>query len=75
MRIECLLPLFLIFINTCESCFKYIHDKELKFQQKKEKNGPYAPIDLKCSEYLNNPNNILCFEEEGKLYFLYFYLL
>ncbi len=56
----------------CESCFKCIHDKELKSQHKKEEIDPYVPIDLKCLEHPNNPNNLFCLEEKDKLFFYIF---
>ena len=50
----------------CDSCFKIIHDKKLKSQHKKIAIDPYVPIDLKCTEHPNTPNNLFCIEEKGK---------
>ena len=50
----------------CDSCFKIIHDKQLKSQHKKVVIDPYVPIDLKCPEHPNTPNNLFCIEEKGK---------
>ena len=50
----------------CDSCFKMIHEKQLKLQHKKEKIDPYVPIDLKCPEHPSNANNLFCIEEKGK---------
>ena len=51
----------------CESCFKLIHEKQLKSQHKKENIDLYVPIDLKCSQHPNNANNLFCIDEKGKL--------
>ena len=50
----------------CDSCFKIIHGKQLKSQHKKVIIDPYVPIDLKCPEHPNTPNNLFCIEEKGK---------
>ena len=57
----------------CDSCFKIIHDKQLKSQHKKEKIDPYVPIDLKCPDHPSIPNNLFCIEEKGKSKLLLFY--
>ena len=49
----------------CESCFKLIHEKQLKSQHKKEAIDPYVPIDLKCPDHPNIANNLFCLEEKG----------
>lgn len=51
----------------CESCFKLIHEKQLKSQHKKENIDLYVPIDLKCPQHPNNANNLFCIDEKGKL--------
>ena len=51
----------------CESCFKLIHEKQLKSQHKKENIDLYVPIDLKCPQHPNNANNLFCIYEKGKL--------
>ena len=50
----------------CESCFKYIHEKQKKSKHKKEDIDPYIPIDLKCPDHPNNANNLFCNDEKGK---------
>ena len=50
----------------CDSCFKFIHDKELNSGHKKEKIDPYAPIDLKCLEHPKSLNNLFCIDEKVK---------
>ena len=50
----------------CESCFKCIHEKQLKSHHKKEPIDPYVPFDLKCPMHPNIPNNLFCLEEKGK---------
>jgi hypothetical protein len=50
----------------CESCFRFIHEKEKKKQYKKEKIDNFAPIDLKCPEHPKNRINQFCIDEKGK---------
>ena len=50
----------------CDSCFKFIHDKELNSGHKKENIDPYAPIDLKCLEHPKSLNNLFCIDEKVK---------
>ena len=60
--------------SYCDSCFKYIHEKKLKYQHKKENIDPYVPFDLKCPTHPNSPINLFCTDEKGKLY-IYNYLI
>ena len=55
----------------CDSCFKYIHDKKLKSQHKRENIDPYVPFDLKCPIHPNNSNNLFCSEEKSKIIYNY----
>ena len=50
----------------CDSCFKIIHDKQLKSQHKKVVIDPYVPIDLKCPEHPKIANNLFCADDKGK---------
>ena len=52
---------------SCDSCFKFIHDKELNSGHKKEKIDPYFPMDLKCPEHKKIPYNLFCIDEKVKL--------
>ena len=54
----------------CESCFKLIHDKEKNSQHIKEKIDFFVPIDLKCPEHTNCPQNIFCVDDKGKNLYL-----
>ena len=60
---ECLMYL-------CESCFKFIHDKQINKNHKKEKIDYFAPIDIKCTEHPKDRINLFCIEEKGKKYYL-----
>ena len=49
----------------CESCYKYVHDKQKNSIHKKEQIDPYVPIDLKCPEHPINPLVLFCLDEKG----------
>ena len=53
----------------CDSCFKFIHDKQINNQHKKEKIDYYAPIDTKCPEHPKIPITLFCVDEKGKFIF------
>ena len=55
----------------CDSCFKFIHDKEKNSKHQQEKIDPYVPINLKCSIHSKNPLNLFCLEEKGKFNYIY----
>ena len=50
----------------CDSCFKFIHDKQLNSNHTKEAIDPYIQIDLKCSEHPKGLNDLFCLNEKGK---------
>ncbi len=50
----------------CESCYKFIHDKEVNCKHKKEKIDYFFPIETKCEEHQNNQLNLFCVEDKGK---------
>ena len=54
----------------CDSCFKSIHEKQLRSQHKKETIDLYIPFDLKCRDHPNNANNLFCIEEKGKYLYI-----
>ena len=56
----------------CDACFKYVHDKEINNQHKKEKIDYFVPIDTRCPEHPKNLLNLFCIDEKGK-YFYYYY--
>ena len=35
----------------CDSCFKFVHDKQVNSNHKKENIDPFIPIDLKCPDH------------------------
>lgn len=61
---------FNCFNYFCDSCFKFVHDKKPKSEHKKDNIDPFVPIDIKCPEHPNNPMNLFCLDERGKIYFL-----
>ena len=54
----------------CDSCFKYIHEKQKYSNHQKENIDLYVPIEHKCPEHPNNELNLFCLEEKGILLFL-----
>ena len=61
----------------CDSCFKYVHDKQTKNNHNKESIDAFIPIDTKCPDHPNIPINLFCVDEKGKksFYFIYRTLL
>ena len=55
----------------CENCYKIIHDLKKDSNHIKENIDPFVPIDLKCPEHPDNPMNLFCVEEKGKLNYLF----
>ena len=53
----------------CESCYKFIHDKKVKSNHKKEKIDYFIPIEARCPKHKKVPLNLFCADEKGK--FLY----
>ena len=49
----------------CESCYKYVHNKQSNSSHKKELIDPYVPIDLKCPEHPIIPITLFCLDEKG----------
>ena len=49
---------------SCESCFKFIHQKKKNQQHKREKIDLYVPIVTKCSVHPDNPVNLFCLNEK-----------
>ena len=50
----------------CDTCYKYVHDKENNANHKKEKMDDFVPTEIKCSKHLKNPLSLFCVEEKGK---------
>ena len=49
----------------CESCYKFIHNKPINSNHKKENIDLYIPLELKCQEHPDNPLNLFCLNETG----------
>ena len=52
----------------CDSCFKFVHDKPVNKDHKKEKIDPFVPLDTKCKIHPQYPLKLFCVDEKGKLY-------
>ena len=50
----------------CDSCYKFVHDKQVNSNHKKELIDPFVPIDLKCPGHPKNPLSLFCLNEKGK---------
>ena len=50
----------------CDSCFKFIHDKKVNSEHKKEKIDYFVPIDTKCPDHPQIPLTLFCTDEQGK---------
>lgn len=49
----------------CDSCFKFIHDKQLNNHHKKENIDYFIPIDTKCFNHPKYPMELFCIDEKG----------
>ena len=52
----------------CDSCFKFIHDKTINRDHKKEIIDYFSPIELKCPDHPKDRINLFCIDEKGKIY-------
>ena len=50
----------------CESCYKFVHDKQVNSNHKKESIDPFIPIDIKCPDHPKENMNLFCVDEKGK---------
>ena len=57
----------------CDECYKYVLNKKLNSQHKKEKIDFFVPIDTKCPEHPKVILNIFCVNEKGKIYYFNFH--
>ena len=48
----------------CDSCYKFIHEKELNNQHKKEKIDYFTSIDVKCPKHPKYPMELFCVDEK-----------
>ena len=56
----------------CDSCYKFIHEKEANNQHKKEKIDYFVPFDTKCKEHPINPICLFCVDDNSKKFYFYF---
>ena len=49
----------------CESCFKFVHDKQVNSNHKKENIDPFIPIELKCPDHPQHIMSLFCLDEKG----------
>ena len=54
----------------CEGCYKFVHDKKINIQHKKEKIDYYCPFDAKCPEHPKIPITLFCTDEKGKIFYI-----
>ena len=50
----------------CDSCFKFVHDKQANSNHKKDIIDPFIPIDIKCPEHDKHQMDLFCIDEKGK---------
>jgi len=58
----------------CGNCFKYVHNKPVNREYKKENIDPFIPIDIKCKIH-NFPINLFCIDDKGIFIFFLIYFL
>ena len=58
----------------CDSCYKFIYDKELNNLHKKENIDYFVPIDIKCLSHPKYPMELFCLDEKRniKINIIYF---
>ena len=56
---------FQCYMYLCDSCFKFIHDKPVNNQHKKEKIDYFVPIDIKCPKHSKDRMNLYCVDDKG----------
>ena len=49
----------------CDSCFKFIHNKNINSKHKTEKIDIFVPFDLKCEKHPKDRLNLFCLKEMG----------
>ena len=58
---------FQCLLYLCDSCYKFIHDKQKNSNHQKELIDPFVPIDLKCQDHPLNPITLFCLDEKGNI--------
>ena len=49
----------------CDSCFKFIHNKNINMKHKTEKIDCFVPFDLRCENHPKDRINLFCLKEMG----------
>ena len=50
----------------CDSCYRFVHEKEANSQHKKENIDYFAPFDTKCKDHPTNSIGLFCVDDSGK---------
>ena len=50
----------------CDECYKYVHNKQINSQHKREKIDYFASIDTKCVDHPKDRISLFCVDEKGK---------
>ena len=53
--------------NYCNSCYKFVHDKENNSKHKKEQIDSYISTDIKCPLHHKSPLNLFCIEDKSNI--------
>ena len=57
----------------CDICYKFVHDKKININHKKEKIDFFVPIETKCPVHKEVDYNLFCLDEKGNnFYIIYF---
>ena len=59
----------------CEGCYKFVHDKKINIQHKKEKIDYYSPFETKCQDHVKIPITLFCVEEKGKTFYIISFII
>jgi len=54
----------------CDTCYKFLHDKQKNSQHVKEKIDVYIPIDIKCPQHPKCLQNLFCIDDKGNYNYL-----
>ena len=64
---------FKCLMYLCDSCFKFIHEKNKNKNHTKEKINYFIPISLKCPEHPKDRISLFCLDEKSNNKFYNFY--
>ena len=57
-------------VYFCEECYKYVHNKKLNHQHKRDKIDYFVPLDTKCPDHTKDRISLFCIDEKGKFLYL-----